>query len=389
MAYLIYMEHDWILYLAAFASAFGIALATTPFAKKMAFKFNAVQYPRDRDMHNKPMPRMGGIAIVLGFTITTTIMAILVPYFRSPEFAGFAIGGIIITVMGVLDDIVGLKSLTKLVIQLAVAVIIVSFGIRIEILVWPFTTYLEEISIPVTIFWIVGMTNAVNLIDGLDGLAAGVSSIGALCVMVLCILSGSPLAVVMAATLAGSCIGFLPRNFNPAEVFMGDTGALFIGYVLAVSSVLGVFKGYTLLAILVVIFALSLPIFDTVFAFFRRLYKGRSVTAWMDADRGHMHHRLIDAGFSHKQSVVLLYAVSLLTAIIAIVIAVQDIRAIFITVIFLLALVTVLYVYRKRTDRSNKELTIKSVDTTGTIETTSEETEKETETDGENQKPQM
>ncbi|MCL1989159.1 MAG: undecaprenyl/decaprenyl-phosphate alpha-N-acetylglucosaminyl 1-phosphate transferase [Firmicutes bacterium] len=349
MAYLVYMEHDWILYLAAFASAFGITLVTTPFAKKLAFKFDAVQYPRDRDMHNKPMPRMGGVAIVLGFILTTAIMAALIPYFRTMEFVGLTIGGIIIVIMGILDDIIGLKSLTKLFIQIIVAIIIVAFGIRIEILVWPFTTYLDEISIPVTIFWIVGMTNAVNLIDGLDGLAAGVSSIGALCLMVLCILSGSPLAVVLSATLAGSCIGFLPRNFNPAEVFMGDTGSLFIGYVLAVSSVLGVFKGYTLLAILVVFFALCLPIFDTVFAFFRRLYKGRSATAWMEADRGHMHHRLIDAGFSQIQAVVLLYGASLLTAVIAIVIAVQDIRAIFITIIFLLALISVMYVYRKRT----------------------------------------
>ena len=343
-----YLERDWVLYLAAFACAFGISLLATPFAKKIAFKFGAVQHPRDRDMHDRPMPRMGGIAIILGFIITSAIMVLFIQDFRTWEFFGFALGAIVIAATGIVDDVLDLSPFTKLAIQILVAVIIVASGIRIEIVVWPITTYLQHFSIPITMFWIIGMTNAVNLIDGLDGLAAGVSAIGALCLMVLCILSGSPLAVVLSATLAGSCLGFLPRNFNPAEVFMGDTGALFIGYVLAVSSVMGVFKGYTILAILVVFFALSLPIFDTVFAFFRRIYKGRKASSWMFGDRGHMHHRLIDAGFTHKQSVIILYGLSMGTAIIAVVIAVQDLRVILVTAIFLLALFVVLHVYRKR-----------------------------------------
>ena len=345
-----YLERDWLLYLAAFACAFGISLLATPFAKKCAYRFNAVKYPRERDMHREPMPRMGGLAIVIGFITASAIMAFFIPYFRTLEFVGFAIGAIIITITGILDDTVDLTPVTKLIIQIIVASIVVASGIRIEIVVWPITAYLQPLSIPITIFWIVGMTNAVNLLDGLDGLAAGVSAIGSLGLMILCILSGSPLAVVLAATLAGSCLGFLPRNFNPAEIFMGDTGSLFIGYVLAVSSVIGVFKGYTLLAILVVFFALSLPIFDAVFAFFRRLYKGRKASSWMFGDRGHIHHRMIDAGFSHKQSVVILYGLSAVTAAIAIVIAIQDMRAIFVTLIFLLALLVVLYVYRKRTN---------------------------------------
>jgi len=354
MMYMLYMEHDWLLYLAAFACAFAIALATTPFAKKVAFRLGAVQAPRARDMHKKPMPRMGGIAIVIGFIATTAIMTIFIPYFRTLEFAGFAAGAIIIAITGAVDDVRELKSTTKLIVQIIVAVIVVAVGIRIEIVMWPITAYLQVFSIPITIFWVIGMTNAVNLIDGLDGLAAGVSAIGALCLMVLCILSGSPLAVVLSATLAGSCLGFLPRNFNPAEVFMGDAGALFIGYVLAVSSIMGVFKGYTLLAILVVFFALCLPIFDTIFAVIRRIYKTRKLSSWKDADRGHMHHRLIDAGFGQKQSVILMYGLSTVTAIIAIVIAMQHIEAIIVTVIFVLALIMMLYVYSKRT-RERKE----------------------------------
>jgi len=345
MAQMVYMEHDWILYLAAFACAFGISLVATPFAKKVAFKLGAVQYPRKRDMHNKPMPLMGGLAIVIGFAATMLIMALFMPYFREMQFAGFALGGLVIVATGMVDDVYELKSLTKLFMQIIAAIVVVASGIRIEIVVWPITAYLQPFSIPLTIFWLIGMTNAVNLIDGLDGLSSGVSAIGALCLMVLCMMTGSPLAVVLSATLAGSILGFLPRNFNPAEIFMGDTGALFIGYTLAVTSVLGVFKGYTLMAVLIVIFALFLPIFDTNFAFFRRILSGRK---WNEGDRGHMHHRLIDAGFSPKQAVAMMYGLSLVTAIIAIVIALREIQALIVMGIFLFILYIVLHVYRKR-----------------------------------------
>jgi UDP-GlcNAc:undecaprenyl-phosphate GlcNAc-1-phosphate transferase len=345
------MEHDWILYIAAFASAFGISLVMTPYTKKLSFRFGAVTQPRERDMHSEAMPRLGGVAIILAFLLTSAIVAVFMPEFRTKESAGFAVGAVVIAALGIADDLKGgrLKAYIKLIVQLVVAVIVVMSGTRIEIVFYPITAYLESFSIPITILWVVGMTNAINLIDGLDGLAAGVSAIGALCLMALCALSGSPLAVALSATLAGSCLGFLPRNFNPAEVFMGDSGALFLGYVLAVSSIIGVFKGYTLLAVLVVFFAMALPIFDTLFAFIRRVVKGRSISAFMEADRGHMHHRLIDAGYSQKQSVFLLYGLSVVTAIIAVVIAVQDLRAILITVVSLLILLMVLFAYRRRT----------------------------------------
>ena len=343
------IEHDWVLYIAAFASAFGIALVATPFAKKLSFRVNAVQHPRERDMHKQPMPCLGGVAIIFGFMATVALMALFMAEFRTLEFVGFVAGALIIAACGIADDIFDLKARTKLVFQLVAALVVVLAGIRIEMVVWPVFAYLENFSIPFTILWIIGMTNAVNLIDGLDGLAAGVSAIGALCLMALCIISGSPLAVVLSATLAGSCLGFLPRNFNPAEVFMGDTGALFLGYVLAVSSILGVFKGYTLLAVLVVFFALSLPIANTLFVFVRRISKERKLSAWMVADKGHFHNRLIEAGYSHKQAVVLMYGFSLVSAVVAVVIAVRDGRAIAVMVIFLLALLLVLFVYKRRT----------------------------------------
>lgn len=340
------MEHDWILYIAAFACAFGITLAATPLTKMLSAKTGAIDYPRERGMHKEPIPRLGGLAIVLGFMLTTGLLAFFMPEFRSKEFAGFAAGAIIIAATGVVDDIYTLRARNKLLMQIIAALAVIFSGMRIEIVVWPVTAYLQTFSGPITFLWIIGMTNAINLIDGLDGLAAGVSAIGALCLMALCILSGSPLAVVLSATLAGSCLGFLPRNFNPAEVIMGDTGALFLGYVLAVSSIMGVFKGYTLLAILIVFLAMALPIFDTLFAMTRRVAKKRPI---MEADRGHLHHRLIDAGYSHKSAVVLLYGISFITAAIAVVIAVRDVRAIIVTVIFVLVMLLVMYFYRKRT----------------------------------------
>ena len=180
--------------------------------------------------------------------------------------------------------------------------------------------------------WIVGVTNAVNLIDGLDGLAAGVTGIAALSLMVLCIMTGSTTAVVLTAALAGACLGFLPRNFNPAEIFMGDTGSTFLGFVLAVTSILGVFKGYALLALVVSIFCIGLPIFDTIFAMLRRMAKHQPI---MQADRGHLHHKLIDHGFSQKKAVLIMYAISIFLGLLAIFIAVKDSR------IFVVALLTV------------------------------------------------
>lgn len=342
------MEHDWILYVAAFACAFGVTLAATPLAKKLSVKAGAIDYPRERGMHKEPIPRLGGIAIVLGFMLTSGVMAFFLPDFRSGEFVGFVVGAVIIVTTGILDDIFSLRPRNKLLMQILAALVVIFSGTRIEIVFWPITAYLHTFSGPITFVWIIGMTNAINLIDGLDGLAAGVSAIGALCLMVLCFLSGSPMAVVLSATLAGSCLGFLPRNFNPAEVIMGDTGALFLGYVLAVSSIMGVFKGYSLLAILIVFLAMAFPIFDTLFAMMRRVWNRRPIS---EADRGHLHHRLIDAGYSHKHAVMLLYGLSLVSAAIAIVIAVQDIRAILVTFLFLLVLLLVLFLYRKRTSK--------------------------------------
>ncbi len=340
------MTHDWLLYIAAFALAFGISLVTTPFSKKLSIKVGAIDYPKKRGMHKKPIPRLGGIAIVLGFMITMCIILWFVPELQTVQFAGFMAGAVIIIAIGIIDDIRSVSAKTKLAFQIVAALIVIFTGTRISIISWSFGPFLRPFDAPLTLIWIIGVTNAVNLIDGVDGLAAGVSSIAGLCLTVLCVLSGSPIAVVLAATLAGSCFGFLPRNFSPAEVIMGDTGALFLGFVLSVSSIIGVYKSYAILAVIIASFAIALPIFDTLFAMIRRLVNGKPI---MEADRGHLHHRLIDAGHSPRKAVIILYFLSMLCGSVAIIIALNDLRVLLISLIFIFVLALMLYVYQTRT----------------------------------------
>ena len=345
-------QHDFFLYAIVFASAFFITLLTTPLVKKLALRFGVSQTPRTRDMHDRPMPLMGGLAIILGFFLTSAGLAFIMREFRDFEFLGIAIGALIIAAIGVIDDARGLRPRYKLIFQVLAALIVAWSGVRIELIYWPFPAYFEMFSVPLTILWVVGMTNAVNLIDGLDGLAAGVSAIGSICLMILCALSGSPMAVLLSAMLAGACLGFLPRNFNPAEIFMGDTGAMFIGYIIAVSSIIGVFKGYALLAAFIVFFALVIPISDTGFAIFRRIKNREGL---MSADRGHLHHKLVNAGYTHKQSVALLYIASGLSAALAIVIALRDVRALLVALIFLSTLFAAFIVYSKRAKNNDSK----------------------------------
>ena len=337
--------HDWLLYIMVFAMSFGIVLFLTPWSRKVSVKLGAIDQPKARGMHKEPIPRLGGIAIVLGFMATMAVVAIFMNELRTLEFLGFVIGALIIVGLGILDDIKNLRAGLKFVVQIVAALVVVATGTRIDFIGWPFVEVFEYLSIPITIFWIVGMINALNFIDGVDGLAAGVSSIAAIFLTVLCIMTGSPLAVVFTATLAGSCLGFLPRNFSPADVIMGDTGATFLGYVLAVSSIIGVYKSYALLSVAIVGFAIALPIMDAIFVIVRRTLSGKSA---MVADRGHLHHKLIDMGYSHKQTVIISYIISILCGGIAILIAIRDIRAVIIALVSLFVIFAIAYAYRKR-----------------------------------------
>ena len=339
------MEHDWVLYIAAFSTAFAISNVMTPVAKKISLKLGTIDMPKARGMHKNPMPRMGGIAIVAGFTLTVLLLYNFTEYSDMHKLTGYFIGAAMIVVLGMVDDVKNLPAKFKFAVQILAALVAVAFGIRIHIVMWPVTYALLKLSIPITVIWIVGLTNAVNLIDGLDGLATGVSSIAAICIMVLCILTGDETSVVLTAALAGSCLGFLPRNFNPAEIFMGDTGATFLGYTLAVTSILGVFKGYAMIALMVSVLAVGFPIFDTLFAMTRRAARHQPI---MQADRGHLHHKLIDTGFSQKQAVMILYGISAVCAAIAIFIALKDAKTLVVILFTIIVLGLLVYFVNHR-----------------------------------------
>lgn len=344
------MVHDWVLYIAAFSTAFAITNVMTPVAMKVSIKLGAIDQPKARGMHKKPMPRMGGLAIYVGFMLTVFLLYRFVQYGETRKLIGFMIGASMIVVLGMVDDVCDLPAKLKFFVQIIAALVAIYSGIRIHVVMWPVTHVLLTLSGPITLLWIVGVTNAVNLIDGLDGLAAGVSSIAAFCLMILCILTGDETAVVLTAALAGSCLGFLPRNFNPAQIFMGDTGATFLGYTLAVTSILGVFKGYAILALVVSMLCLGFPIFDTLFAITRRLAKRQPI---MQADRGHLHHRLIDRGFSQKQAVMILYGISIFCGAIAILLAVKNAKVLVVIIFTIIVLSFLIYFVNHR--RKNKD----------------------------------
>lgn len=309
----------WLKLILALALALAIAFVSTPIVKSFAVKVGAIDVPKDaRRVHDHPIPRMGGMAIFLGFLLSVVIFADI-----DRQIQGILIGCVIIVATGAIDDIICMKWWTKLLAQILAAIVAVCHGVVIEVFMNPnifsdnASLVLGFLSIPLTICWIIGITNAVNLIDGLDGLACGVSSIsGATMLTVALLLSEGNIAIVLAALL-GACLGFIPYNLNPAKIFMGDTGALLLGYLLSTVSVLAMFKFYAIITFVVPILALALPLFDTLFAIVRRLLKGQNP---MKPDRGHLHHRLIDLGLSQKQAVAVLYCLSAMLGLTAVVI---------------------------------------------------------------------
>ena len=305
--------------LAAFFLSGIISFLLTPPVKKLAYRIGAIDVPKDgRRMHKRPTPRLGGLAIFGGFLIAAVLTGQL-----TPQRLWILAGAAVIVVLGIFDDRNALSAKFKFVIQILAAAIPVIFGdLRIAMFTNPFlfsdSLYwnLGALSIPITILWIVAITNAVNLIDGLDGLAVGVSSIASMTMLAVALFIGETEIAVILAAMAGACVGFMPYNLNPASIFMGDTGSTFLGYMLATLSIQGLFKVYALISFAVPFLILGLPIFDTAFAIVRRVLSGRSPLA---PDRGHVHHRLIDMGFNQKQAVAILYVISVVLGLIAVV----------------------------------------------------------------------
>ena len=266
------------------------------------------------------------------------------------QIQGVLIGAVIIVILGVIDDIMQLPALLKFIVQIIASLVAVGHGVVIEAFSNPIVfsavqhIHLNSLSVPITVIWIVAITNSVNLIDGLDGLAAGVSIISSVVMLVIALMVSDPNVALIMAALAGACLGFIPYNFNPAKIFMGDTGALLLGYILATISILGLFKFYAVVSFAVPFLALALPLFDTSFAFLRRLFRGKNP---MSPDRGHFHHRLLDMGLSQKQAVVVLYAISGVLGLAAVVVATSDeIRALILIAALLIAAVIAFLLYR-------------------------------------------
>lgn len=295
-----------------------VSFLMTPVVRSFAYKVGAIDVPKDsRRMHKVPVPRLGGLAIFSGFMISALLF---VP--MTPEMKSILLGAVVIVVLGVIDDSMALPAMLKFVVQILAALIPTLNGVTVRVFsnpnIFSDDLYLNlgSLSVPITILWIVAVTNSVNLIDGLDGLANGVSTISATTMLVIALLLGETDVSLTLAALVGACIGFMPYNLNPAKMFMGDTGATFLGYILATMSIQGLFKYYAVISFVVPFLILGLPIFDTSFAFFRRLAHGQSP---MQADRGHIHHRLIDMGLNQKQAVATLYVISAILGLSAVV----------------------------------------------------------------------
>ncbi|NLY77160.1 MAG: undecaprenyl/decaprenyl-phosphate alpha-N-acetylglucosaminyl 1-phosphate transferase [Tissierellia bacterium] len=325
-----------------FGVAVAISLLATPMVRKLAFKVKAIDIPKDdRRVHKKPMPLLGGLAIYVAFVLSSFIFLPM-----GDTLLSIIVGGTLILISGIIDDIKGLSPKGKLIFQIGAALVLIFGDVKIEVLTNPFSSTNEVISlnglsIPLTIFWIVGVTNTLNLIDGLDGLAAGVSSIASLSFMLVASKFNYTSIAIISAIVAGSTLGFLPYNFHPAKIFMGDTGALLLGFLLAAISIEGVMKSVATIAVIVPIIILGLPIFDTTFAIFRRFLNGKSIA---EADKGHLHHRLLERGFSQIKTVLILYGISFAFSFIAILISeANSKRAVMISIImFLITIVLAL-----------------------------------------------
>ncbi len=311
---MILLENTDLLYaVAALICSILLSYAFTPIVRVLAFKIGAIDIPKDnRRMHKRPIPRIGGLAIFLGFFVTCLFFCEL-----TTQLYLLLGGSILIVILGVLDDVFALNALVKLFCQLTISALPVIGGIRIEHIHFGNTYFhLGMWSIPVTILWITALTNAINIIDGLDGLSCGVSTISAISILAVIVIQGGEYSsALITLILIGACFGFLPFNKNPARIFMGDTGALFLGYTLSLISVEGMFKMHTAISMIVPLIIFALPLADTTFAIIRRLLAGKSP---FSADRGHLHHRFVDMGFTQKETVKVLYAICGILGLVAV-----------------------------------------------------------------------
>ena len=302
----------------SFLTAFVLAVLCTPLAIKLAPKIGAMDIPKDgRRMHTHAMPRFGGMAIFIG-----TIASLALFSSHDEKIIAVIVGGTLIYILGVIDDLWNLNAKIKFISQLLIAILMYYMNLRIQFITNYFgdgrTYFGDAICFIVTILWIVGITNTVNLIDGLDGLAAGTAAIASLCVAYVAYIHGFyPVCAAMLA-VAGGTLGFLPFNFYPAKIFMGDGGSLFLGFMMASLSVVGPLKQSTFIAVVIPVIVLGIPIFDTFFAILRRIVNRRPI---MEADKGHLHHKLMASGYGQRRAVLMLYGISGIMGVAAVLIS--------------------------------------------------------------------
>lgn len=312
------MSHNWPYVVALLVAWLGTDLLI-PHVVRLAKLIGKMDVPDARKVHKEPIPRLGGIAIFMGSVLSLVVIELLQPGFFTTQSSwhGIIVGSSLMFLLGVVDDLKTLSAKFKFVFQICAALVAYYLGVKILVLSNPLGGMLvlpDWLSVAMTVFWLVGITNTINLIDGLDGLAAGVSMIAGITLSIIAIQTNQYLGAVIILTLVGGTIGFLRYNFNPAKIFMGDSGSLFLGFTLAAISITGVLKLAATVTILLPLLILGVPIFDTTFAIVRRAASGKPI---FQPDKGHLHHRLLGIGLSQRRVVIIIYGISSLLAGIA------------------------------------------------------------------------
>lgn len=316
-------------YIFLLALSCGLALGLTPLIRRLAMRWNVLDHPGTRKIHHRPIPLLGGLAVALAMWLPIAALWLydnrVAAMLRAREDVVLQIllGGLAMLVLGVYDDLCGLNARKKLMAQLPVAMVLVVAGLSFQSVTIPFLG-----SVPLgwagpllTVLWVIGITNAINLVDGIDGLACGVSFFAAATTAIISIYNGNVVGAVIMTALAGACLGFLPYNFNPARIFLGDTGSLFLGMTLAVSALLTSQKGTLAASLLIPVLVLGFPIIDTLLAMVRRAVRGKSM---FSGDAGHIHHRLLARGLNHRQASLIIYGFCLMCGLVAVVTVMEN-----------------------------------------------------------------
>ncbi len=314
-----------ISYTAAFLAALAVSAILTPLIRNLSYRLKLYDTPDERKVHSRAVPRTGGVAILVAFLVPVLGIAMTraevgsIVWGNLQYMVAIVVGAVFIMLVGLMDDLRGLGAKKKFLLQALIATFAFALGFKIQYISLPFASSLPMgvFSYVVTVVWIVGIINAVNLIDGLDGLAGGIAFFVLIFNFILGYTDHSIMLCLVAAALAGAILGFLFYNFNPASIFMGDAGSMFIGYVLALGAISSGQKSSTTVALLTPIVAMGIPIMDTLFSMMRRFLERRSMFA---PDKGHIHHRLLAMGLTHRRAVVVLYGFTVVLVCVALVI---------------------------------------------------------------------